>query len=140
MRPEVIKENCNSDYFFNNSNIRPAVIDAGNEIILASWPNEIYIECNKNNDILIRSISFPYVLVNVSVLYNSKIEAGNNILLESLAICPEPPSKLIMCPTVNSAFVNYFDNWTNYLKSPVTLNWIICEQVYLCLWKISLWN
>ena len=66
---EVIKENCNAfAYYFNKTNIKPAVLNGGNEIILANWPNSKHIECNINNDIPVKVPSFPYVLVNRSVL------------------------------------------------------------------------
>ena len=47
----MMKENCNFDYFFNNSNVNPAVLDGGNEIMLANCSNVKCIECNKYNDI-----------------------------------------------------------------------------------------
>ena len=43
------------------------------------------IICNVNNDIPVKISSFPYVLVNTSVLCNCGREAENNFLLESLA-------------------------------------------------------
>ena len=57
----IIKENCNFDYYFNNTNIKPAVFDGGNETILANWPSDRHIECNINNNIPVRISSFPYV-------------------------------------------------------------------------------
>ena len=65
---EIIKENF--AYYFNKANIKPAVLEGGNEIILANWPNNKRIECNVNNDIPVKIPSFPYVLVNRSVLCN----------------------------------------------------------------------
>ena len=35
---DIIKENCNFAYYFNQSDVIPAVLDGGNESILASWP------------------------------------------------------------------------------------------------------
>ena len=70
---EIIKENCNFAYYFNKTNIKPAVCDGGNEIVLANWPNNKHIECNINNDIPVKIPSFPYVLVNRSVLCNCEI-------------------------------------------------------------------
>ena len=37
----------------------------------------------------------------------------NHFLLESLAVCQETQSKLIMYFMVNAAFINYFDNMTD---------------------------
>ena len=46
----------------------------------------------------------------------------NDFLLESLAVCQETQSKLIMYFMVNTAFINYFDNLTDSLKFPILLN------------------
>ena len=34
-----IKQNCNFDYYFNKADITPSVLDGGQQIILANWPN-----------------------------------------------------------------------------------------------------
>ena len=34
-----IKQNCNFDYHFNNTDITPLVLDGGQQIVLANWPN-----------------------------------------------------------------------------------------------------
>ena len=69
-----MKENCNFAYHFNETDIKPAVSDGGNEIILANWPNNKCIECNINNDITAKIQSFPYVLVNRGALCNCEIK------------------------------------------------------------------
>ena len=51
------------------------VLDQGNKIILANWPNDKCIICTVNNDIPIEIQSHPYVLVNRNVLCNCGIEA-----------------------------------------------------------------
>ena len=81
------------------------VLDGGNEIISANWPDDKHIVCNVNNDIPFKIPSFPNVLVNRSVLCNCGIEAKNNCLLESLAACHDAESRLVMYFTVNTAFV-----------------------------------
>ena len=92
----MIKENCNFDYFFNNSNIRPAVVDGENEIILTNCPNEKHICFNNDNDIPVKSPSFPYVLVNRRVKCNCEVEEESHFLLETSAECLKSPSKLTM--------------------------------------------
>ena len=64
---DIIKENCNFKSYYNKTDITPTVLDGGNEIILANWPNNKHIIWNINNDIPIRIPSHPYVLVNRSV-------------------------------------------------------------------------
>ena len=93
------------------------MLDGGNEIILANWPNDKHIICNINNDIPIKIPSYPYVLVNCSVLSNCGIEVENHFLLKSLAACQDKNSKFVMYFTVNTAFVNYLDKFPNLTVS-----------------------
>ena len=104
--------------------ITPTVLDRGNEIILANWPNDKHIICTINNDIPIEISSNPYVLVNRSILCNCDIVAENNFLLESLAACHNTNTKLKMYFTVNTAFTNYIDqfNLTVELEMPILTN------------------
>ena len=57
------------------------------------------------------------MLVNRSVLCNCGIEAENHFLLESLAACQDVNSKLVMYFTVNTAFINYLDQFSNLTES-----------------------
>ena len=84
---DIIKENCNFKFYYNKTDIIPIVLDGGDEIILANWPNDKLIIYNTNNDIPVKIPSHPYVLINRSVLCNCGIEADNQCLLESLAAC-----------------------------------------------------
>ena len=99
-------------------------LDWGNEIILANWPNDKHIICTINNDILIEIPSHPYILVNRSALCNCGIEAENNFLLEALAACHDANTNLVMYFMVNTAFINYIDqfNLTEDLKFPILTN------------------
>ena len=83
---------------------------------MQNWLNDKYIICNGNN-IPIKIPSLPYALVNRSVLCNCGIEAENHFLLESLAACQGINSKLIMYFTVNTAFINYLDQFPNLTES-----------------------
>ena len=100
-------------------------MDGGNEIILAYWPNDKHIICTTNNDVLVKILSHPYILVNRSVLCNCGIEADNHYLLQSLAACDNKDSKLTMYFTINMAFANYlemFPNLTDTSKFPLIKN------------------
>ena len=55
-------------FYYNKSDITLTVLDGGNEIILANWPDEKHIICTINDVIPIEIPSHPYVLVNRSVL------------------------------------------------------------------------
>ena len=128
---DIIKENCNFAYYFTKTDIKPTVLHGRNETILANWPDNKHIVCNVNNDISVNIPSFPYVLVNRSVLCNCRIEVENNFLLESLAACHDAESKLVAYFTVNTAFVNYLDNITESLKFPIFLYRTTTNRPYL---------
>ena len=93
--------------------ITPTVLDGGDEIVLANWPNDKHIICNVNNDIPIKILSHPYVLVNRSILCNCRIEADNHNPLKSIATCDNKDSNLVMYFTINMAFANYLDMLPN---------------------------
>ena len=90
---DIIKENCDFKFYYNKTYIIPTVLDGGDEIILANWPNDKHIICNTNNDIPVKIPSHPYVLINRSILCNCSIEVDNHYLLESLAACDTNISK-----------------------------------------------
>ena len=115
----IIKENCNFRFYFNKTDVIPTVLNGGNEIILDNWPNDKHIICTTNNDIPVKTLSYPYDLVNISVLCNWGIEAVNHYLLESLAACVNSKrnSKLTMYSTINMAFANYLDMFPNFTES-----------------------
>ena len=83
---EIIKENFKFNFYYNKTDIIPTLLDGGNEIISANWPNNKHIICNINNNIPIMIPCHPYVLVNRSVLCHCGIEVENHLLLESLHV------------------------------------------------------
>ena len=118
---DIIKHNCNFKFYYNKTDITLTVLDGHNEIILANWPNDKHIICTINNNIPIKILSHPYVLVNRSMLCNCGIEVENDFLLESLATCHDANTNLVMYFTVNTAFSNYINqfNLTEDLKFPI---------------------
>ena len=106
---DIIRKNCNLDFYFNKTDITPTVLDGGDEIILANWPNDKHMICNINNDIPVKILSHPYVLVNRSILCNCGIEADSYHLLESLTACDNKLTKLTMYFTINLAFSDYLE-------------------------------
>ena len=117
---DIIRNNCDFDFHFNNTEITPIVLDGGDEIILAKWPNDKHLICNINTDIPVKIPSHPYVFINRSILCNCRIEADNHHLLESIASCNERIAKLTMYFTINLAFTNYLDMFPN-LTDTLTL-------------------
>ena len=131
LESDVIKANCEFQYYYNKTDIKPTVLDGGFQIILANWPNHRKIMCSHNNNIPINIPGHPYVLMNQSILCNCDIEAESNFLLESLAACEgsETKTDLEMHFTINLAFVNYFDDMIENLGIPVSQNWMTQEQI-----------
>ena len=114
---DIIRNNCNFDFYNNKTDVTPTVLDGGYEMILANWPNDKHIICNINNDIPVKIPSHPYVLVNRSILCNCGIEVDNHHLLESIVACDKKFTKLTMYFTINLAFTNYLDILPNLTKS-----------------------
>ena len=115
---DTIRKNCNFNFYLNKTDVTPTVLDWGDEIILANWPNDKHIICNVNNDIPVKTPNHPYVLVNRSILCNCGIEVDSHHLLELLAACDNKPTELTMYFTINLAFSNYLElmsNLTNQL-------------------------
>ena len=131
LESDVIRANCEFQYYYNKTNVKPTVLDGGFQIILANWPNYRKIMCSHNNNIPVNIPGHPYVLMNWSISCNCDIEAENNFLLESLAVCEGPNAKtdLEMHFTVNLAFLNYFDDILENLEKQILLNWTTQEQI-----------
>ena len=131
LESDVIKANCEFQYYYNKTDIKPTVLDGGFQIILANWPNYRKIMCSHNNNIPVNIPGHPYVLMNRSILCNCDIEAESNFLLESLAACKGPNAKtdLEMHFTVNLAFMNYFNDVLENLGKQISLNWTTQEQI-----------
>ena len=127
---DIIKENCDFQYYFNNTDVKPSVLDSGHEIILANWPNAKYVICNDNHNFPIKIPSHPYVLLKRTVLCNCGIAAENNFLLESIDTYPGKQSALTIYYTVNTVFMHYFDSLTNNLDTHISENWTTQEQVF----------
>ena len=60
---KIIMHNCDFKSYYNRTDVTPTVLDRGNKIILANWPDDKHIICTINNDIPIKILSHPYVLV-----------------------------------------------------------------------------
>ena len=127
---EIIKENCEFNFYFNKTDVKPAVLDGGYQMILTNWPSYKRIICTHKNNIPINIPSHPYVLLNRSILCNYDIEAECNFLLKSLSACKdnEKPD-LKMYFTVHFVFVDYLDQLKETIDTPVKRNWMNQEQI-----------
>ena len=128
---DVIRVNCEFQYYYNKTDIKPTVLDDGFQIILANWPNYRKIMRSHNNTIPVNIPGHPYVLMNQSILCSCDIEAESNYLLASLEACKGPDAKtdLEMHFTVNLAFMNYFNDILENLGKQILLNWTTQEQI-----------
>ena len=131
LESDVIRANCEFQYYYNKTDIKPTVLNGGFQIILANWPCYRKIMCSHNNNIPVNIPGHPYVLMNQSILCNCNIEAESNFLLESLAACKGPDAKtdLEMHFTVNLAFMNYFKDILDNLGKHISLNRTTQEQI-----------
>ena len=125
---DIIINNCDFDFYFIKTDVTPTVLNGGDEIVLANWPNDKHIICNMNNDIPVKHPSHPYVLVNRNVLCNCRIEADIHYLLESLAACDNKNHNLVMHFTINMAFTNYLDRLPNITTPSLIRDRTIYEQ------------
>ena len=64
LESDVIRANCEFQYYYNKTDIKPTVLDGGFQIILANSPNYRKIMCSHNNNIPINIPGHPYVLMN----------------------------------------------------------------------------
>ena len=71
--PEIIKENCEFKFYFNKTDVKPAMLDGRHQIILANWPSYKKIMCAFNNNIPINIPNHPYMLMNRSILCNCDV-------------------------------------------------------------------
>ena len=46
-----MEQNCPFKFYYKKTDVMPAVLNGGNEIILANWPDDKHIICTINNDI-----------------------------------------------------------------------------------------
>ena len=51
LESDIIKANCEFQYYYNKMDIKPTVLDGGFQIILANWPNYRKLMCSHNNNI-----------------------------------------------------------------------------------------
>ena len=136
---DLIKENCDFQYYFNNTDVKPSVLDGGHEIVLANWPNTKHVICNDNHNIPIKIASHLYVLLKRTILCNCSTEAEDNFLLESIAAWTGKQSALTMYYTVNTAFMYYFDSLIDDLETHISQNWTMQQQVLPIFINIWIW-
>ena len=145
LNAEIFKENFEFQYFYNKTDVKPAVLDGGNEIILANWPKSKYVICKDNHEYPIKIPRHPYILLKRSVLCNCDIHAEEHSLLESIATYPGKQSNMIIYYTVNTAFMPYLDTFKEELELPrleleINQNFTTQKQVLPILLQATLFD
>ena len=102
---EVVYSVCTFDYYYNTT-VTPSVLDGGTHILLANMLSPKRLVCSQDLHMAHPVPSYPYVLVNRSLLCNCHLESGLTYLLESVGSCPTR-QQFIMYFTINSAFNHY---------------------------------
>ena len=64
LESDVIRANCEFQYYYNKTDIKSTVLAGGFQIILANWPNYRKIMCSHNNNIPVNIPGHPYILMN----------------------------------------------------------------------------
>ena len=129
---EIIKENCEFQYYYNKTDVKLSVLDGGSKIILANWPKTKYVICKDNHEDPIKISRHPYILLKRSVPCTCDIHAEEHTLLELIATCPGKQSDMTIDYTVNTAFMPYLDIFREEIQVPsleVNQNWTTQEQV-----------
>ena len=102
---DVVYSVCTFDSYYNTT-VTPSVLDGGTHILLANMLSPKRLVCSQDLHMAHPVPSYPYVLVNRSLLCNCHLESGLTYLLESLGSC-SPNPKFIMYFTINSAFSHF---------------------------------
>ena len=83
---EVVYSVCQFKYFYNTT-VTPSVLDGGSHILLANMLSPKRLVCSNNFHMAHPVPSYPYVLVNRSLLCNCHLESGLTYVLKSLGSC-----------------------------------------------------
>ena len=101
----VVYSVCRFNYYYNTT-VTPSVLDGSSHVLLANMLSSKRLVCSCDFHMAHPVPSFPYVLVNRSLLCNCHLESGLTCLLKSLGSC-SPNNKFAMYFTINSAFDHY---------------------------------
>ena len=102
---DVVYSVCQFKYFYNTT-VTHSVLDGGSHIHLANILRPKRLVCSNNFHMAHPVPSFPYVLINRTLLCNCHLESGLTYVLKSLGSC-SPKNKFTMYFSINSAFHHY---------------------------------
>ena len=105
----VVYSVCQFKYFYNTT-VTPSVLDGGSHILLANMLSPKRLVCSNNFHMANHVPSYPFVLVNRSLLSNCHLESGLTYVLKYLGSCSSR-DKFTMYLTINSAFNHYMSSF-----------------------------
>ena len=125
---EVVYSVCQFNYFYNTT-VTPSVLDGGSHILLANMLSPKRLVCSNNFHMAHPVPSYPYVLVNRSLLCNCHLESCLTYVLKSLGSCSNK-DRFTMYISINSAFNHYMSKFgfSSQNESPTGL--LIYEPVF----------
>ena len=105
--PNIIKDKCNIQYY-PDLNPEPAILDAGNYLLLGNLPLPWTIICNHNDQIPNPIQGSSYAIVDKSDLCQCSISAGTWYIQENIVYCTDKmDTKIDLHYTVNMAVMIY---------------------------------
>ena len=103
--PDIIKDKCDIQYY---PDPEPAILDAGNYLLLGNLPLPWTIICNHNDQIPNPIQGSSYVIVDKSDLCQCSISAGTWYIQENIVYCTDKvDTKIDLYYTVNMAVIIY---------------------------------
>ena len=102
---DIVYSVCKFKYFFNTT-VTPSVLDGSSHIFLANMLSPKRLICTQDYHLARPLPSYPYILVNRSMLCNCHMQTGHTYLLKSLGSC-QNGAHFKMYFTINSAFSHY---------------------------------
>ena len=106
---DLVYSVCQFQYYYNTI-VTPSVLDCGSHILLANMLSPKRLVCSQDFHMAHPVPSYPYVLVNRSLLRNCPLESGFTYVLKFLGSC-SPKNKFTMYFSVNSAFNHYMSTF-----------------------------
>ena len=105
--PEEVKELCEFEYSFNKT-VTPAILDGGDQIVLANLPGEKYLQCRRDTgSIPLPSEHASYMVIDKGTLCECDLEVELLTLRNTLSSCNGSETRTTVKYILNEAFRLY---------------------------------
>ena len=125
---EVVYSVCQFKHFYNTT-VTPSVLDGGSHMLLANMLSPKRLVCSNNFHMAHPVPSYPYVLVNRSLLCNCHLESGLAYVLKSLGSC-STKDRFTMYFSINSAFNHYMSKFGFSSQNKSSIELLTYEPVF----------